>query len=333
MGKVVIFGATGLLGGYTSYLLRDKYDFVAVGKRASDNGFFSSLGIPYYSVDISNPLAFSQLDAIQDIDAVIHYAGAMPATMVGYKPQLYIDTIITGTLNVLNFCVKKNVSRIVFSHSHADSVHLWGKTPVPSDFNKKFPLTGDHAIYSICKNTAVDMIEHFFHEYAIRRFVLRLPTIYGFHPNPFYYVDGIKKWVAYRLLIDKALNGSDLEIWGDPQRLREFVGVKDFVQLVECCLKSQLNGGVYNVGCGNPITLEKQIQTIADVFSPPQHKSKIIYCPEKNNAPEFIHDISKTRNELNYQPQCSCEDTLLYFKQMMEENPFKLLWGDYNPVI
>ena len=48
MGKIVIFGATGTVGVYTSLKLKeDGYDVVAVGRRKSDNGFFADYGIPY----------------------------------------------------------------------------------------------------------------------------------------------------------------------------------------------------------------------------------------------------------------------------------------------
>ena len=129
----------------------------------------------------------------------------MPAAMKGYEPRKYIDSIVIGTLNVLNFALKTHVKKIIFSQSRADSNYLMGKKPIPSDIVKKFPLTGDHAVYSICKNAAVDMIEHYYYQYKLKRFILRLPTIYAYHPNKYFYVDGIKKTIAYRLIMDKAM--------------------------------------------------------------------------------------------------------------------------------
>lgn len=44
--KVIIFGATGTVGAYTSLFLKDLgYDVIAVGRRKSDNNFFGSSNI------------------------------------------------------------------------------------------------------------------------------------------------------------------------------------------------------------------------------------------------------------------------------------------------
>ena len=69
------------------------YNIYAVGHRENDNGFFESLGIQYFSVDISQVNDFSKLPQ-SGIYAVIHFAGALPASMNGYKPDLYITSII-----------------------------------------------------------------------------------------------------------------------------------------------------------------------------------------------------------------------------------------------
>lgn len=62
MKKVIIFGATGTVGAYTSLFLKDLgYDVIAVGRRKSDNNFFSDHQISYYSIDISDSESFEVL--------------------------------------------------------------------------------------------------------------------------------------------------------------------------------------------------------------------------------------------------------------------------------
>lgn len=290
--------------------------------------FFAINGIPYYSVDISNKNDFSKLEAIEQVDIILHLAGVMPAAMKGYEPRKYIDSIVIGTLNVLNFALKTHVKKIIFSQSRADSNYLMGKKPIPSDIVKKFPLTGDHAVYSICKNAAVDMIEHYYYQYKLKRFILRLPTIYAYHPNKYFYVDGIKKTIAYRLIMDKAMKGEDVEIWGDPSKAKEIVYIDDALQLFEKCVISEMDGGMYNLGGPAAVSLEEQIKGIVDVFSISGVKSKIIYCPDKPDAREFVNDISKTRHDLGYEPRYDYNSLLLAFKKEMELQRFKGLWGE-----
>ena len=100
----------------------------------------------------------------------------------------------------------------------------------------------------------------------------------------------------------------------------------DFLQIIEKALCANVDGGIYNVGSGGS-TLEERIKGIVDVFSPKDQKSKIVYCPEKRSAMQFVLDIRKTVNELGYIPKYSWKDYLLQFKKDMEEQPFAKLWG------
>lgn len=327
--KIIIFGATGTIGAYaTIYLNNNGYEVIAVGHRKSDNGFFSKYGIVYLSLNIENAIEFSILPQ-KDVFAVVHLAGNIPARMKGYVPNKYIDSIVSGTFNVLEYTRKVCAEKIVFTQSISDVAYLCGSViPILPDSISKFPLNNDHSIYSICKNAAVNMIEHYYYRYNIKRFVLRLPNIYLYHPNDHYFVDGIEKWQSYRLLITKAMKGDPIEVWGDPNLVRDIVYVKDCIQVILCSLNSNVDGGVYNVGTGIGTSLIKQIEGIIDVFSPKEKRSPIIMCPEKPNALQYIFDISKTKIELDYKPQYDYMSYLYDMKSEMEKKTFNLLWGE-----
>jgi len=76
--------------------------------------------------------------------------------------------------------------------------------------------------------------------------------------------------------------------------------------------------GIYNVGTGKAVSLQKQIEGIIEVFSPESHKSKIIYCPEKPDSREFIMDITNAKEELGYEPKYNYLEYLKDFKKEME---------------
>ncbi len=98
---------------------------------------------------------------------------------------------------------------------------------------------------------------------------------------------------------------------------------------VQKCIESNLEGGIYNVGCGNPISISDQIHDIADVFKRVK-KSDIIYCPDKPSSPQFVLDISKAKHELGYKPQYKFHDLIVDYKFEMEKEPFYKLWGKRN---
>lgn len=324
--KVVIFGATGGIGAYTfMHLLNSKkYDLVAVGHRKSDNGFFESYGIPYHSVDIANYGTFASLPK-SDVFAVVNLAGVLPA--VNYNPRLFVSTFTLGQLNVLEYMREVGCNKIIFAQTPADLWYLQDTdNPIPADAIRSFPPSTDHSIYAISKNAAIDITQYYSNTYGIQWFALRFFNVYLYNPNPFYHVDGVKRMIAFRLIMDKAKKGEDIEVWGDPKRSKEMVYVKDVARLIEQCLENQEAKGVYNVGSPRQITLEEQINGIIQVFSTGK-KSMKIYCPEKPNT-LFNHlDISKTVQELGYSPKYDYIDWLIDFKEEERLNRFKKLWG------
>lgn len=327
MKKIVVFGATGHLGTHIAVHLKSLgYEVFAVGHRKNDNGFFAERGMEYFSVDISNKDDFSKLPE-KDIYAVVHFAGMLPASMKGYDPYPYVNSIVLGTLNVLEYTRKVKADRIVFPQSLFDISYLFGsKEPIPADSLRKAPLAGDHALYVIAKNAAVDMINHYYETYGLKRFILRLSRVYMYDPNPYTFTDGRKTLISDRFFIYQAMKGEDIQIWGDPDRLLETCCVKDFLQIVEKALVADCDGGLYNIGSGGS-TLEERVRAIVEVFNPADRKSKITYAPEKPSAQQFVLDISKTRKELGYEPGYSWKDYLYDFKRDMEEQPFGQLWG------
>jgi len=325
--KVIVFGATGNLGACIAVHLQENgYQVIAVGHRKSDNGFFATKDIPYYSVDIENPQDFDKLPQ-SDIYAVAHFASTLPSRYAFDARELF-ESITIGTLHVLEYMRKIGCKKIIFPQTPSDMAkyHNCGKV-IPEDAVRHFPLTGDHAIYTIAKNAAVDLIEHYHAQFGFSRFVLRFFTIYQYHPNPYHYADFKRRMMPYRMLMDRASKGLPIEIWGNCKKAKEMVYIKDFVHLVKLCVDSDLEGGIYNVGNGWQVTLEEQILGIIEVFSPEGHKSQVTYCPEKPDPLENAFDISKITNELGYKPQYSYLDQLRDFKHEMETEPFALLWG------
>lgn len=320
MKKVVVFGASENTGTYfIKYFLEhncDKeYEVVAVGTRETDK--FDNLGVKYYQVDITKKEQFDKLP--QDVYAAVDLAGAMPARMKGYNPQYYIDVNITGNLNILEYCRNNHADRILFAQSFGD-IKDYGETELilKADMPRKFSFSSDHTIYVMTKNFMVDMMENYYEMYGLKKFVFRLPTIYLYSPIDTYYVDGAPRKIGYRLLIDKARTGDPIEVWGDANRVKDMVYVKDFCQMLYKALFVNRNCGYYNVGTGVGTSLLDQIQGMVEVFSSPNKQSQLIMRPDKPNAPQYIMDITPAREELGYIPQYSYIDMLKDIKHEME---------------
>ena len=179
----------------------------------------------------------------------------------------------------------------------------------------------DHSVYIVSKNTVVDLIKCYHALHGLKYFIFRLPTVYSWSYNDSYYVDGVLRKRAWRILIDNAINGEDIEVWGDPSRKKDMVYVKDFAQMLYLSCFVNRDNGYYNVGSGVGTSLDDQIKGIIEVFGD-KNKSKIIYHPEKKNAPQYIMDISNAKEELGYEPKYSYIDMLKDMKKEKEIGRF-----------
>ena len=323
--KIIIFGATGNVGSYVwKYALdffdKEKYEVIASGRRDTD--FFAKQGYPYYSVDLSKPEDFDKLP-MDNVYAVIYLAAQIPSYMKGYQPEKYVQSNIMGAYNVLEYCRKVHADRILFSTTVFDvSLSVRDGVPLKPDTPYNFSYKGDHAVYVITKNTAIEFIKHYHAEYGLKYFIFRFPTIYNYTPYHYYHPNGVKTMRPIYMMIDKAMKSEPIELWGDPKYSKDMVHVYDCAQMLCKAVLVDRETGWYNVGTGVPVTLKEQIETIIQVFSPKDNPSKIIYRPEKSGFGAFLMDVQNAKDELGYEPQYDCRRLLEDFKKEMEINRF-----------
>lgn len=293
MKKIIIFGATGNVGSYVTKYASDfyndkEYEVIASGRRDTD--VFKQFGVKYISVDITHQNEFERLPQ-EDVHAVILLSAIIPSYMSEYDGKKYLDTNIMGTYNVLEYCRKINCDRILFSQTVFD-ISLY-QTENPSrvlkpDLTPNFSYSGDHAMYVISKNTAIEMIKHYHEEYGLKYFIFRFPTIYEYSTFKYYYPNGIKTLRPLYKQIEHAKNGEPVELWGDPNYAKDMVHVYDCAQMLCKATLVDREKGFYNVGTGKPVTLQEQCQAIIDVFSPKDNPSIIEYHPGVSRRRFFI---------------------------------------------
>ena len=262
MKNIIVFGASGDTGHYfVNYFLEhnkdSNYQIIASGSRKTDD--FKKINVPYYQVDITKKEDFNKLP--RDVYAVVDLAGAMPARMRGYDPYKYIDVNITGNLNILEYCKETGADRILFAQSFGDIKDHSETNPLLTvDLPRKFSYTSDHTIYVMTKNFAVDMIENYHQMYGLKRFILDCQQSIFIPLLIHFMLMEKERKIGYRLLIDKAIKGEPIEVWGDASRVKDMVYVKDFCQMLYKALFVERDSGYYNVGTGKGTSLLDQIK-------------------------------------------------------------------------
>ena len=323
--KIIIFGATGNVGSYltkyaSEFFDRDEYEIIASGRRESTS-VFKPMGVEYISVDLTKKEDFVKLPT-ENVYAVMLLAAEIPSYMDKYDGGKYIHSIIDGGYNVLEYCRKNKVDRILFTQTVFD-VSLYPHEQVLDPYvAPNFSYTGDHAIYVIAKNTMLELLRHYHEEYGLKKFVFRLPTIYSYSPYHYYFPNGVKTLRPVYRMIDNAKKGEPLELWGDPSYSKDMVHVYDFSQMLCKAVLADRDEGFYNIGTGIPVTMEEQMRTIIEVFSPDNEKSEIIYRPEKKSGGGFLMNVDNAKKELGYEPVYTCKKLFENYKEEMQINRF-----------
>lgn len=317
MARVLVIGASGSLGRGILSHLKELHDVTATFSRNA----FEEASVEVKCVDVRSPQSLAALGS--DFDVVVLIAGAMPATMHGYDPQRYIDVNVTGTLNVLEYCKKAKISKIIYVMTFSDVSHkFFNAVPITSDDSRGLTFTGDHAVYAISKVAACDLIEHYHQEHAMQTIIFRIPTVYCADDNFSYYVDGIKRTKAYVQMIRSIILNKVVEMWGDPDHSKDMPYIKDFARLVTSAVESPDAQGVFNAGTGNPISLRMLIETMIEVFSAGDDV-KVIPRPDKPSQPNFTFDMSKTNEVFGFSPEWDVRRMLEDIRYTLGPEAFK----------
>jgi UDP-glucose 4-epimerase len=321
---IIVIGASSFIGTYlVDELVNQGREVFATINSDSGKEYYAGRGITFSRLNIADSREFKRLPK-ENIETVILLAGLLPANDEELVPRRYIDVNITGTLNVLEYCRINRVKKIIFASSHSDVAALWdcGRPITEEDMYRPI-FTGDHAVYVITKNAAMNLVEHYNQAHGVVGISFRLPAVYGYGPHTEIYANGKPIIPGFTTFLRKAMAGDTIEIWGDPSRGRDLVYVKDVVSAFVGAIDSYAASGLYNIASGVRTSLEDEVKGIIEVFSQPAHRSAIRYRPEKEDMPyAYLYDISKAKRDLKYEVRYPLMRMLQDFKNEMVAKRF-----------
>lgn len=327
MKKAIVFGATGQLGCYSALALKDSgYDVIAVGRRLSDGGFFATRDIKFIGgFDIAKEDIFDILPN-QKYDVVVNMAGTMPAH-ADMKMMPYVQSIVVGTVNLCNWMKQNGSKRIVFNTTPSDVVEYWGSTvPIDDDAIRSFPKNGnDHAVYAICKRAACDILEHEQIAEDFEPCIFRHFMVYGWHPDAYYYLNGEKRMLPWRYMIRRCINGLNIDVYGNPYRLKELLYIKDFTAAVVRAAETNICG-IFNLPGYKPYSLDEMVDGIINAFASKKDVMKN-YRPDMPDTPQILLSGKKSEEVLGWKPQWTWEAACYDMKKECVSNPIELMWG------
>jgi UDP-glucose 4-epimerase len=321
---IVVIGASSFIGTYlVDELITKGREVFATGNSNLNREYYANRQIEYAQVDIARQQDLEKLPK-ENVEAVVLLASMMPNNDNKCAPQPYVDVNITGTLNVLEYCRTNKVNKIIYGHSHKDVAGLWGcGRPITEEDGPSIIYNADHAVYTISKIAAVNLVEHYHQTKGVIGISFRFAAVYGYGPHTEIYAGG-KVWLPrFTVFMRNAIAGDPIEIWGDPSKGQDVVYVKDVVGAIIGAIDSHKAQGLYNVTSGVRTSLDEEVKGIIDVFSPPERRSIIRYRPEKPNMPcTFLYDINKAKRDFGYEVHYPFRKMLEDIKVEMDSRRF-----------
>ena len=320
---ILVTGATGFVGRYlVDQLVKDGVEVLATGRSEKGEVYYKKAGIPFVRLDVTKEEDFDNLPK-ENIDAVVHLAAILSIDTAKWTPKDYLVVNALGTYNVLEYCRKNNVKKIVYAMTHSD-VNRAKEMIITEETPRQFGSTigpGNTLPYIVSKIAAMNFIEVYTKEAGMQGIVLRFPGIRGYGSRDAAYD------TVFHQFIQKAIRSEPIEIWGEHKTVRDLVYIKDVVAAIISALKSEIASGLYNIGSGKGMTIEDEAKAIIKVFSPPDNPSEIIYRPniEEVRKRSYIFDISKAKCDFDYSPKYSYEEAMIDYKKEMESGKFNEL--------
>ena len=226
-----------------------------------------------------------------DFEAVINLAARAGVRTSVANPWVYVDTNMTGTLNLLELCQRNDIPKFIL----ASTSSIYGNdAPLPT------PETADSArplqAYAASKKGAEAMAHAYHYLYDIDVSVVRYFTVYGPAGRPDMVMFRFNKWIV---------EGTPLRLNGDGEQSRGFTFVDDIARGTIAALKP-VGYEIINLGGHEVITINELIAILERHIG---RKAEVEYYPRhKADAMTNQANVEKARNLLNWEPQVSLEE-------------------------
>lgn len=250
-------------------------------------------GFEFHQLDISDRESFDPQSPIsqQQFSAVINLAARAGVRQAVTNPWVYVDTNMTGTLNLLDFCQRAGIRKFIL----ASTSSVYGADaplPTPEEASSDRPLQP----YAASKKGAEALCHAYHHLYGIDVTVFRYFTVYGPAGRPDMSMFRFIQWIS---------EGRALKLTGDGNQARGFTYVDDIARGTILGLKP-LGFEVVNLGGHECVKMVDMIRMLEEIIG---QKAHIEHLPV-NPADMWANwaNVEKAGRLLGWEPQISLRE-------------------------
>jgi UDP-glucuronate 4-epimerase len=257
-------------------------------------------------------LEVAQLFQEYTFDYVVHLAAQAGVRYSLQNPWAYLDSNVTGFVNLLEACRQSQIKHLVF----ASSSSVYG-------VNTKVPFAvSDHvdhpiSLYAATKK-ANELIAHTYsHLYQIPTTGLRFFTVYGPWGRPD---------MAYFKFVKAIEEGKPIDVYNFGKMQRDFTYIDDVIEGVfRVMLKppesntanSNARYKLYNIGNNNPVELMTFIEVLEKAVGKKAVKNLLPMQP--GDVPATYADVDDLMRDVGFKPSTPLEQGINSFVQWYQE--------------
>lgn len=306
MKTYLVTGAAGFIGSnFTKYLLYKKYKeeeikiivldlLTYAGNYGTIKDDIDGKRCVFVHGDIRDRELADKLFSENDIDYVVNFAAESHVDRSIENPQLFLETNILGTQNLLDAARRAWVTgkdetgypvwKAGKRFHQVSTDEVYGSLGKDGFFTENTPLC-PHSPYSASK-TSADMIVMAYHDtYHMPVSITRCSNNYG----PYHFPEKL-----IPLIINNILEGKQLPVYGKGDNVRDWLYVEDHCKAIDLVVREGKEGEVYNVGGHNEMTniniVKLTIKTIHDMMAEDKELRKILKKQVKDADGEIAID-------------------------------------------
>ena len=247
----------------------------------------------FLKTDISERTAIEVLDSWLPgvVSGVINLAARAGVRTSLTDPWVYVDTNMTGTLNLLEVCRRRSIEKFVLAST--SSLYAEESTPPFKETDDT-----DHPLqpYAASKKGAEAMAFAYHHLYGIDVTVLRYFTVYGPAGRPDMVMFRFCQWIA---------EGKPVVVNGDGEQSRGFTYLDDIARGTIQALQP-LGYEVINLGGHEVITIHQLIHMLEERIG---KRAQVTY---EAFHPADVHtnqaDVTRAKQLLGWEPQVDLDE-------------------------
>lgn len=251
----IIYGGGGFIGSHLcENLLNRGYSVTVFDKLNFSQKNLSNVSddVRIIEGDFNNEIDIER--SLKGIDYVFHLVSSTLPSGSNENPIYDAETNLVSSLRLFNECRNNGVKKIAFISSGGTVYGIPEEVPI----NESHPIN-PIVSYGIIKRTIEKYLYMYYKLYGLNYYVFRLSNPYGERQNP-HAAQG-----AIPVFIYKALNSIPIEIWGDGSITRDYIYIKDTVDVIAKSISVKTDHKIFNISSGKGYSLNEVIDMIKKV--------------------------------------------------------------------